>query len=105
MVNGPRRVGPQGVLAARTAGQRVVVEQGGRRVPAPAPVEDQAIVFAGDRIRVSTPAAAATAIRASATAAVEPDVLRGYYTREEGSDASAPAARMSRDASVSPGAP
>ena len=86
MVMDHGRTGPQGALGGDDGGRnRVRIMRGGEPYVPPHLSKDQSILLkAGDLIEVSTPGGGGYGLPAARSrAAIERDIMRGYYTREE----------------------
>ena len=86
MVMDHGRTGPQGALGGDDGGRnRVRIMRGGEPYVPPHLSKDQSILLkAGDLIEVSTPGGGGYGLPAARSrAAIERDIMRGYYTRDE----------------------
>ncbi|MBP6818834.1 MAG: hydantoinase B/oxoprolinase family protein [Ferrovibrio sp.] len=87
MVMDHGRTGPRGVLGGEDGGLNTVLierDSSGKYVPPHLSKDQDIAIKVGDRVRVSTPGGGGYGDPAARdTAAIERDIARGYYTREQ----------------------
>jgi len=87
MVMDHGRTGPRGVLGGEDGGLNTVLierDNSGKYVPPHLSKDQDIVIKVGDRVRVSTPGGGGYGDPATRdAAAIERDIARGYYTREQ----------------------